>query len=576
MRFPSVQAWVLLAPKWLAAFLLFGALGVSASCNRNKSRAVRRGSPTANEPRPALVDPGAEVLANASSLPQPDAVSQDGALPGGVLRVHIDSDPGSLNPLADNSLAVTRVTEGLVFESLVQCARGEVLPGLAESWETSLDGQRLSLKLRANVPWHDGRHLSVIDVQATFEPLLRTASKRPLLRAWLRDVEAIEIAADRVVRFRLLRPSSQILYSLCEIPVLPAQAENGTAFVKAQLARQPVGTGPFRFAAWERGKRIKLVRNDAYTGAFKPWLDQIWFEIDSDGARAMTRTKRSQIDILPQVLPVHFPDQLEPVALGSVLQVFRLTPLRFAFVIINTKRDPLSDTRFRWALSRLWQRERLAKDLHQGLARALGGPPLGDRPATPFDREQAKAALDEAGYGDLDADGVRDRGGAPLRLSFLHASGSKIVAKEAHQFALELRRAGILLDVTALDPQTLMARLKEGNFDLAPLVWEGAPDEDPRAVFGPDGVFNFGGYRSPQLDSLFGEWVSAKSATERGAVLNRIGDLLAAETPALFLYRFDSLALVNHRVRGLGAVGERFDFRRVWLSADREIPQESP
>ena len=559
-----------------ASLVVLIALGVLPACHRNKGKFIKAGAPGSAESQVALPDPAAAALALAHELPQTQTLPPAGAVPGGVLRVHIEAEPAQLNPLADNSQLVARITLGLIYESLVECVQGEVQPGLAESWELSSDGLRLSLKLRANVPWHDGRHLSVVDVQSTFEPLLRVSSKRPILRSWLMDIEAIEIAPDRVVRFRLLRQSAQVLHSLCEIPILPAAAEIGTPFERAQFARQPIGTGPFRLGAWERGRRIKLVRNDAYTGTGRPFLDQIWFEIDTDGARAMTRTKRSQIDILPQVLAIHFPDQLEPVALGTQLNVFRLTPLRFAFVVVNTKRDPLSDTRFRWALSRLWQRERLAKDLHQGLARPLGGPPFGDRPATPFDRQQATSALDEAGYRDLNADGVRDRGDTPLRLTFIHAAGSKIVAKEAHQFALELRRAGILLDVAAVEAQTMMARLKEGNFDLAPLVWEGAPDEDPRTLFGADGVFNFGGYRSPQLDGLLGEWVLAKSVEERREVLARIGDLLASENPALFLYRFDSLALVNQRVRGLTAVGERFDFRRVWLTEGRELPAEAP
>jgi peptide/nickel transport system substrate-binding protein len=574
MGLPRLQARVSFVTKWAPCVLVLMVLGGAQGCHRNKVKSVKATSQAAIESRGALPDPGAAVLATAQVLPLPGGEADSSSVAGGVLRVHIDAEPSQLNPLVDNSQLVARITEGLIYESLVECVRGEVQPSLAESWELSPDGLLLSLKLNPSVNWHDGKHLSVVDVQATFEPLLRITAKRPMLKSWLTDVEAVEIAPDRVVRFRLLRPSAQVLHSLCEIPILPAAAEIGTPFERAQFARQPVGTGPFRLSAWERGRRIKLIRNEAYSGAHKPFLDQIWFEIDTDGARAMTRTKRAQIDILPQVLSIHFPDQLEPVALGSQLNVFRLSPMRFAFVVLNTRRDPLSDTRFRWALSRLWQRERLAKDLHHGLARPLGGPPLGDRPATPFDREQASAALDEAGYRDLNADGVRDRGDTPLRLSFVHASGSKVVAKEAHQFALELRRAGILLDVTAIEPQAIMARLKEGNFDLAPLVWEGSPDEDPRSLFGADGVFNFGGYKSPQLDGLLGEWVLAKSTNERRAILARIGDLLASENPALFLYRFDTLALVNQRVRGLSAVGERFDFRRVWLSEGRDVPSD--
>lgn len=560
----------------MIALLALGLCGVLPACGRGKGKTTHGKAPAQPETKVALPDPGAAVLSRALYLPAPGEPPDPEAAKGGVLRVHLDAEPPHLNPLTDNSAAIARITEGLVYQSLVECVRGEVRPGLAETWETSPDGLRLSLKLRPDVLWHDGHRFSVLDVQATFEPLLRLSNKRPLFRSWLSDVEAIELAPDRVVRFRLLRPSSQVLHALCEVPVLPALAETGSAFEKAQLARQPVGTGPFRLGAWERGHRIKLVRNEHYNGDHKPFLDELWFEIDGDGARAMTRTKRSQIDVLPQVLPIHFPDQLEPVALGTQLDVYRLTPLRFAFVVLNTRHDPLSDTRFRWAITRLWQRERLAKDLHQGLARPLGGPPFGDRPFTPFDREAASAALEAAGYRDLNADGVRDRGDAPLRLTFIHVSGSKVVAKEAHQFAMELRRAGVLLDVTALDATTFMARLKEGNFDMAPLVWEGAPDEDPRVLFGPSGIFNYGGYQSPQVDGLLGEWVAAKSAAERQNTLTRLGDLLAAENPALYLYRFDSLALVNHRVRGLAAVGERFDFRQAWLSEGRERPKESP
>ncbi len=551
-------------------------LAVLPGCRRSRGKHGKAAA-TVAEPAPSAADPAALILAAALSLPQHarDLPKQETPQAGGVLKVHLDVEPPHLNPLVDNNQMVSRVTEGLIYEPLIECDGQSVQPRLAEAWGFSPDGLRLSLRLRPDVVWHDGSPVTPLDVQASFEPLLRNTSRQPLFRNWLMDVEAVEIAPGRTVRFRLLRPSQQALYALCEIPILPAALERGTAIEKAQLARQPMGTGPFKFDVWDRGHRIKLVRNDAYAGP-APHLEQIWFEIEGDGARAITRTKRGQIDILPQVLPVHFPDQLSPLALGRQVDVYRLTPLRFAFVAINTRKDPLSDTRFRWALSRLWQRDRLATELHRGLARPLGGPPVGDRPSTPFDREQAKLALDEAGYRDLNADGVRDKGASPVRLTFLHVAGSKLVAKEAHQFALELRRAGVLLDLVAVDQQTLLTRLKEGHFDLAPLLWEGSVDEDPRALFGPEGIFNYGGYQSPQLEALLAEWVQAPSIASRRDLAARIGDLLAAENPALFLYRFDTLALVNQRVRGLVAEGERFDFRNVWLSEGRDVPEAAP
>ncbi|MCG5055750.1 MAG: hypothetical protein KA712_22560 [Myxococcales bacterium] len=558
----------------MVGITLLAFLPLFSGCRRGRHGKSTSGvqAPVVRAPLP---DPGGEVLARALTLPYPEHFASEADAPasGGILKVHLDVEPPHLNPLIDNNQAISTVTHGLVYEPLVTCRGDRPAPGLAETWDTSPDGLRLSLKLKDGATWHDGRPVAPVDVQATFEQLLRSNTRQPLFRTWLRDVEAVEIAPDRTIRFRLLRPSRQALHALCEIPVLPALADRGTAAEKAQLARTPIGSGPFKVVGWERGHRIKLARNESYHGVV-PHLGELWFEIDGDGARAMIRTKRGQIDILPQVLPVHFPEQLQPAALGPQLEVYRLQPLRFAYVVLNTRRDPLSDARFRWALSRLWQRERLAKELHEGLARPLGGPPFGETPATPFDRAAASAALDDAGYRDLNADGVRDRNGAPIRLTFLHVAGSKMVAKEAHQFALELRRAGVLLDVVALDPSTFMSRLREGDFDLAPLVWEGAPGEDPRASFGPDGVFNFGGYHSPQLQGLLDEWVLAQTPEARAELRAKLAHLLATETPAIFLYRFDTLALVSKRVRGLAAEGDRFDYRQVWLTEGRDDPGE--
>jgi len=87
-----------------------------------------------------------------------------------------------------------------------------------------------------------------------------------------------------------------------------------------------VGTGPYRFVAWERGKRIKLSR------APEPWgppaaVDEIVFEIETDAVRALNRTRRGDIDILPRVLEVHYPDQVEPATLHDATTLYRLAAI---------------------------------------------------------------------------------------------------------------------------------------------------------------------------------------------------------------------------------------------------------
>jgi peptide/nickel transport system substrate-binding protein len=526
-----------------------------AACNRDRGGArLARRSPDAG-----LGDASAPVAAPALLLPE---VAPATAPPraGGVLHVHLEAEPPSLNPLTEAAQVVERVVGGgLVYETLVECRGDQYLPGLADSWEESMDRLRVVLHLREQVRFHDNRLLNAIDAQASIEPLLRTTSRQPALRAMLGDVEAVEVVNDHALRLRLRRPTHLVLRALCEVPILPAAAIRGPS--GPAYSRPPPGTGPFLVAEWQRGKRIKLLRSRP--GAW-PHLDEIDFEIDGDGARALARTRRGELDILPRLLELHYPAQVSPGALRDALSLYRLTPERHSFLVVNHHRPLLADARVRRALALLWNRARLAEELHRGLARAEGAP-FGEVPPLPYDRAAAEKLLDQAGLLDGNGDGVRDREGAPIHLGLLQPSGARNAAAEARAFAYDLRRAGLLLDVVTVEPAALLARLKKGDFDLAPMQWEGRRDDFPGALFGEGGELAFSGYQSPALDALLDELRLADGPAARAPVLQRIGETLSVEQPAIFLYRHDVPALVSRRVHGLGGQGDHLDLRGVWV-----------
>jgi peptide/nickel transport system substrate-binding protein len=546
------------APKTavLVAAMALAAMGCSS---RDKASARnRRADAGAAAPAPAQAAPPP-----ADELPETARGTPPAGRHGGVLRVHLEAEPPHLNPLLEGHQVIQRVVTGLVLETLVECRSDGYRPGLADRWEESSDGLRLQLHLRPGARWHDGRPVGPADVQASIEPLLRSSSRQPALRALLSDIEAVEVMADRVVRLRLARPSRLALRALCEVPILPAEAASTRATQNAQVGRLPIGTGPFRVAAWERGKRIRLVRQGP-PGEGPPYLDEISFEIDGDGARALARARRGELHVLPRVLEVHYPDQVSSAALREVVSLYRLTPDRFSFLVVNHRRAVLADARVRRALASLWNRVRLADEVHRGLARPIGAP-FGAPPPLPFDRAAAQQLLDEAGYRDVDGDGVRERAGVPIRLSLLQVSGSRAAATEGKAFAAELRRAGLVLELITVDAATLLARLKQGDFDLAPMIWEGRPDDDPRILFGPQGELAFSGYRSTALDGLLDRLRLADGPLARAPLLQQLGALLALEQPVIALYRHDVAALVSRRVHGLAGSGDRLDLRSVWL-----------
>jgi peptide/nickel transport system substrate-binding protein len=484
---------------------------------------------------------------------------------GGSLRVHLDAEPTTLLPLADGDAAAAQVTNGLVYETLLDCRDGTYRPGLADNWDVSTDGMRIAVHVRSGVHWHDHRMFGVMDVQATFDPLLRNGTDAPVLRAELADVASVELVTERTLRLVLKRPSDLALRALCDVPILPDHLVRDVRVESSPIARAPVGTGPYRFGGWERGKRIRLERAPEYWGD-AGGVDEIVFDLDADAVRSLNRTRRGEIDILSRVIDAHYPDQVEPTTLHGATKLLRLRSRRYSFLAVNHQRYPLSDARFRRALAGLWDRARFAGELHNGLATPIGGPPLTeDLPPPPFDRKQAAAALDEAGYRDTDADGVRDHLGRPIRVALLEPSGNRLFHVEAHGFALEARKVGILVDLVPADAATILQRLKRGEFDLAPLIWEGEPDENPQPLYGTGGAFNYGGYRSASLDALIDEARTAQGPTARAPILSRIARLLADEQPVIFLYRYDVPALEATRVHGLAAVGDRFDLQRVWL-----------
>jgi peptide/nickel transport system substrate-binding protein len=537
----------------LVAAMALAAMG----CGRNKlASKPRRPDAAAIEPLRPPPPPTLELPATTRDAP-PAGVR------GGVLRVHLEAEPPHLNPLLDGHQVIQRVVSGLVYESLLECGSDGYRPVLAERWEESSDGLRLLLHIRPGVRWHDGHPLGPVDVQASIEPLLRASSRQSALRALLSDIEGVDVMPDRVIRLRLRRPSRMVLRALCEVPILPAEWLHGSAAQATQLGRQPIGTGPFRFASWERGKRIRLVRQGP-PGEGPPYLDEISFEIDGDGARALARTRRGDLDILPRVLDIHYPDQVGSGALREALLLYRLTPDRYSFLVVNHHHGLLADERVRRALALSWNRARLAEEVHRGLARPIGAP-FGNVPPLPFDRAGAQRLLDEAGLRDDNGDGVRDHGGSTARLTLLLPAGSRAAAAEGKAFALDLRRAGLLLDLVTVDANTLLQRLKQGDFDLAPMAWEGRPDDDPRILFGPQGELAFTGYHSEALPILLDELRLADGPVARAPVLQKIGETLAAEQPAVFLYRHDVLALVSRRVHGLTGTGDRLDLRAVWM-----------
>src|SRR5579859_3441454 len=165
----------------------------------------------------------------------------------------------------------------------------------------------------------------------------------------------------------------------------------------------PVGTGPFKFAAWNRGSSLQLTRNDAYWGS-KAKLKDVEFRFISDANAMNNALTAGDIDAIGQV---GGPEQLQSFSSNQNFTVIKGAPTGKVMVSINNTSGPLADKRVRQAIYAAIDRKAWIDGIQFGYGVPIGShsAPNGGEPyyvdetsVNPFDPNKAKQLLASAGY----------------------------------------------------------------------------------------------------------------------------------------------------------------------------------
>jgi peptide/nickel transport system substrate-binding protein len=246
-----------------------------------------------------------------------------------------------------------------VFEQLMEplyqvTADGkDVKPWLATSYDLSPDKLTYTFHLRHGVFFHTGQEMTSKDVAFSIN-----AARQPKAGWSFIDVAIKSVTAKdkyTVVLKTKYKWAPMIAdLALFSNDIVPANYGGKTkdAFYKA-----PVGTGPFKWDHWTRGKEIKYVKFDKYWQKGKPYLNSVtWTNVPDENTRLLQlKGGQAQIDEFPgwaQVKP------LQSTA-GVTMTLFPST--RTDYVLFNEKFKPFQDVHVRRALSYLIDRKALVK-----------------------------------------------------------------------------------------------------------------------------------------------------------------------------------------------------------------------
>jgi len=539
-----------------------------------------RGKPWRHEPDPrslAASQPPSKALA------RDEATSTVLASRDHTLRIHMDAEPRALNPLIAPSVWARRVTMGTVFETLIRyeppaggagSGPGRYAPGLARSWRVMPDGREIRFYLEQGVKFHDGRPMTSVDVQFTLDAIRDPRTGIDHLRPLLADVFAVELITSKEVRIVLNRPNGWVLRALAEIPILPMHVYDGSFNAGGRI----VGTGPWQMTSWKDGV-VRLSRFGGYWGA-APAIPDLEFVYEPDAARALMEAKRGALDIIPALIPAHWPEQATAPGIASSFTALELRPPRLRYVAFRCT-PPLDDPRVRHAIALLIDRQKYAKEALDGLARPIGGPVWpggpGDGPAPPAPEQDPAAAgrlLDEAGWIDSDKDGVRDRGGQRLHIVALITESDAPPpvgprGDPVRSTLIEpLKRAGISIDVRPGSEAVLSKLVRAGDFGIAFLEAALPVDMDLSPLLGSGGDLDVGRCGSPRIDAAL---EALEAAWEPAARVPLIGELVAAlaeSWPIAGIVAAAPQGLIHRRVQGAVVWDGWIDLRRLSLAPD--------
>jgi ABC-type transport system substrate-binding protein len=223
-----------------------------------------------------------------------------GALVGlSALGLHSSrSDVPGLDAHRHNQNHVINATAA-VYTGLTDIdSRGNVIPGIAGSWEPNRELTSWVFRLRKGALFHNGRE---VDAEAVKLNLLRI--KDPAIggdweRGAVENIDSVDVLDRYTLRLNARVPDASIPTSVMHYPTRLMAPD---AFETA--AEHPVGTGPFKFASWARWNETNLVRFENYwetdaEGHNLPYLDEIVDKPKREDSVRLTALRTGQVQLV--------------------------------------------------------------------------------------------------------------------------------------------------------------------------------------------------------------------------------------------------------------------------------------
>ncbi|PEP61191.1 MULTISPECIES: ABC transporter substrate-binding protein [Bacillus] len=467
----------------------------------------------------------------------------------------------------------------VIFASLVSTDKqGKPVPELAEKWDVSSDQLKYTFHLRKDLKFSDGSPLTADDIAFTLTLLhdkayeggtdiLQYAIKggKDYKEGKATSIEGIKVVNPQTIEITTEKVNSQALVNLGG-PVLSKAyygkdyKQNTSLNYLKDLYGKPMAAGPYKFEKYVPGQEVRFVANEHYY-AGKPKVKNFIYKITTpDTNFQLFQTGETDYDGFAANN-----DNIEQLKSLGFANFNIETVSSYSFVYFNNKKPYLKDKKVRQALIYGLDRKKYVDTYFQGNASVANIPisptswAYDDKGINQYEYnvEKAKKLLDEAGW-KVGSDGIREKDGQKLKLSYYAASGRKQeevfipIAKENY------KALGVEFNPEIMDFNTLVSKVGKFDYDLAAVATSIISDpSEPVGEFESTHPDNSAGYSNPKVDELIKKGIETVDIEKRKPIYKELYKELSDDPPVILLNYRKSISAHNARVKGINP--EKYD-----------------
>lgn len=490
-----------------------------------------------------------------------------------IFRYNESSGLASLDPAFAKNKQVMWACHQL-YNTLIEIdSNMQMQPSLATHWNISNDNLVFTFYLRNDVFFTDdacfingkGRKLTAHDVEYSFKRIIDKNTASP--GAWIFNnrvdsVNGFTAIDDTTFQLKLIRPFQSILgiVSMQYCSIIPKEAVEK---YKTDFRRQPVGTGPFQFVAWEEGQALILKKNKNYfehdaAGNRLPYLDGIKVSFYDSKATEFLEFQQNRLDFIDDIDPSFKDEVLTKTGILKkewqgkiVLQKHPYLNIEYLGILVDDKNElvknsPLRFKKLRQAINYGFNRRKMMLYLRNsiGIAAESGFVPAGlpsfDSVTVKgyhFDVAKAKQLLAEAGF-------PEGKNLPTIKLLTIPVYGDL-----GSFIANELLQIGIKVQVEVIQKSLLMEQTSKSQALFFRGSWiADYPDaENYLSVFYGKNPAppNYTRYKNPAYDKLYESALSEKNDSIRYELYRQMDRMVMEDAPVVPLWYDMAIHLVH-------------------------------